>query len=334
MMPCPEEDTLFALVRGELARERAGAIAAHADDCPSCQTALGEVARLVMGGARARAPRRRVEPLHAGQVVAGRYTLGQLLGEGGAGEVWSAEPLDGGAPVALKFLRWDDARLLQRLLREAKLARSLQHPNLLAVHDVLAIADRPPALVLELLRGESLASRLTKGPLPRAASVLAEVCDAVAALHAARILHRDLKPANVFLTRRDGRDDWPRVLDLGMAKRTDDARGTTRPTTVGTLLGTPRYMAPEQLVAAGELDERADVWALGAILYEAVSGTPHVDAHRPAHVLRAIGRGVRPLAEVAPHAPPAALDVAMRMLSVDRKRRPSAAEAAAALRSA
>ncbi len=331
-MSCPDEDALFALISGRLPRERSDLIAAHADGCVGCQTALGEVARLVMGGTRRDiAPPTR--PLLSGDVIADRFRLIALLGEGGAGVVWSASPMDGGWPVALKFLRRDDPRLVRRLTREARLASSLKHPNLVPVHELLALTDRAPALVMDLLVGESLAARLARGRVEAtlAAAILAAVCDGVAALHGVSIVHRDLKPSNVFLVRDGEREEWPRVLDFGMAKQLGAANGT-RPTTIGTLLGTPRYMAPEQLLAVGDSDERTDVWALGAILYETLAGVPHVSAHKPAHVMRAIVAGIRPLGEVAPEVPEAIASLAMRMLSVERNDRPTAAAAAATLR--
>jgi serine/threonine protein kinase len=323
-MTCPDEDTLFALVRGGLAPGPAASVAAHADGCEGCQVALGEVARLAAREEPPRAPK----PLAPGDEIGDRFRLVERLGGGGAGVVWSAMDRAGSETVALKFLRVATPDQVRRLLREARLAGALRHPNLVTAREVIPVDDRPPVLVMELLRGESLALQIARGALePDAAcAVMAPLADAVAALHALAIVHRDIKPSNVFLV-----GDSPRLLDLGLAKQ---LRGGahTRPTTAGKLLGTPRYMAPEQLVAVGDADERADVWALGAVLYEVLAGKPHVDAHRPAAVMRSLAAGIPPLRALAPRVPERIATLTMQMLRTDRRERPSASAVAAALR--
>jgi serine/threonine protein kinase len=311
-------------VRGGLAPGPAASVAAHADSCEACQVALGEVARLAVGDESPRATR----SLAQGDEIGGRFRLIERLGGGGAGVVWSAATCLGSETVALKFLRVATPDLVRRLLREARLAAALHHPNLVTAREVLTFDDRPPVLVMELLRGESQTLRIGRGALePDAAcAMMAPLCDAVAALHALAIVHRDIKPSNVFLV-----GDSPRLLDLGLAKQ---LRGGahTRPTTAGKLLGTPRYMAPEQLVVVGDADEKADVWALGAVLYELLAGKPHVDAHRPAAVMRALAAGIPPLRALAPRVPERIATITMQMLCPDRRERPKASAVAAALR--
>jgi serine/threonine-protein kinase len=297
----------------------------HAESCVACQAALGEAARAAAGD-DARAPL--VGTLRAGRRL-GDLRLREVLGAGATAVVWSAER-PGGELVAIKFLRIADARLLRRMRREARLFQSVGHPNLVRI-EAFVETEVGPALVMEHLRGESFARRLAEAGrlgVEEATSVLAPAFRAVAALHAAGIVHRDLKPSNLFLERTDGGAVRPRVLDLGLGKRFLREGDTSRPTSEPALIGTPRYMAPEQLVAAADIDARADLWSLGAVLYESLAGRPHVSAHRAAHVLREITAGIPPLASVAPDVPPHLAELASRLLSVDRSARPSAAAGA------
>ncbi len=205
--------------------------------------------------------------LHTGMVV-GRFELVRELGRGGFGVVWEARDRELGRSVALKAV-WAGARAglrEERLLREAEAAARLSHPNIVTLFDV-GRAEQGPYLVLELLRGETLAERLDRGPLPvpEAVRVGLEVAKALAHAHAGGVVHRDLKPGNVFLCQ-DGR---VKVLDFGLAhafgRRRQDG-------------GTPAYMAPEQMAGAPE-DERTDVFALGVMLFEMLSGKlPFPDA--------------------------------------------------------
>jgi eukaryotic-like serine/threonine-protein kinase len=192
--------------------------------------------------------------------VVGRFELVREIGRGGFGVVWEARDLRDGRHVAFKAVRAsrNAAAREERLLAEAEVAGRLDHPNIVALHEVGRSPDGP-YLVLELLRGESLAERLAHGPLAlrEALRIAVEVCDAVAFAHARGVVHRDLKPANVFLCE-DGR---VKVLDFGLAH----AFGVRRAEG-----GTPAYMAPEQRRGAPE-DERSDVYALGALVWQLVT---------------------------------------------------------------
>ncbi|MFL5273542.1 MAG: protein kinase domain-containing protein [Anaeromyxobacteraceae bacterium] len=192
--------------------------------------------------------------------VVDRFELVREIGRGGFGVVWEAKDLADGRAVAFKAVRASRHAALreERLLAEAEVAGRLDHPNIVALHEVGRSAEGP-YLVLELLRGESLAERLARAPLPlgEALRIAAAVCDAVAFAHARGVVHRDLKPANVFLCD-DGR---VKVLDFGLAH----AFGVPRAEG-----GTPAYMAPEQRRGAPE-DERSDVYALGALVWQLVT---------------------------------------------------------------
>jgi hypothetical protein len=203
--------------------------------------------------------------------VAGHEILDEL-GRGGMGVVYRARHLRLNRLVALKMILAGgsaDAADLARFEREAESAARLQHPNIVQIYEV-GEADGQPFLSLEYVPGGSLARRLDGTPLParQAAELVQTLARAMAHAHAVGVLHRDLKPANVLLTA----DGQPKITDFGLAKKLDDPAGPTRS---GAILGTPSYMAPEQAAGHGKtIGPAADVYALGAILYEALTGRP------------------------------------------------------------
>ena len=203
----------------------------------------------------------------------GNYVLGPLLGRGGTGEVFAAEPVGGGTPVAIKLLRShlaSDPAAVAAFRAEAERTRAIDHPNVVRMLDAGSAADGF-YLVMERLHGETLAARLARGPLPESAArrIGGAIADALAASHACGIVHRDLKPGNVMLV-----GDDPRIVDFGIARYIagDD------PAHTASRIGTPAYMAPEQL-AGGVIAPCVDIWALGALLYELVTATPAFDAN-------------------------------------------------------
>jgi serine/threonine protein kinase len=211
----------------------------------------------------------------------GHYRIGEQLGRGGMGEVYLADDLNLNRKVALKFLPeafTGDPERMARFEREAKLLASLNHPNIAAIYG-LEQAEGKRFLVLELVEGETLAQRLTKGPFPvkEALGICRQIAEALEAAHDKGVIHRDLKPANVMITE----GDKVKILDFGLAKALSDetqsvdssqsptlTEAMTRP---GVILGTAAYMSPEQ--AKGKaVDKRADIWAFGCILYECLTG--------------------------------------------------------------
>jgi eukaryotic-like serine/threonine-protein kinase len=196
------------------------------------------------------------------------YRLIELLGRGAMGEVWLAEDTQLPRRVAIKLLPAhlaSDHEAVERLLREARAAASVDHPAVVIVHEA-GIERGRPYIVMQRVEGETLEERLGRGPLPprEAVAIAAEIADALAEVHALGIVHRDLKPANVILTTRG-----PKVLDFGVASVQD----TSRLTTTGAAVGTPAAMAPEQISGLVP-DNRADLWALGVMLYEMLTGKP------------------------------------------------------------
>ena len=269
-------------------------------------------------------------PVDVGSVIADTYKIEALLGRGGMGAVFLASHLRlAGKQVAIKILHTEieDVDVIARFKREAEIAARLNHPNIVGVVDYNVAADGTPYLVLDYLEGETLAQRIARGPLAldHVMSILRQVGSALAAAHRAGIVHRDLKPQNIFLvpTEVDGRlVEIAKVLDFGISK----IRGSqTVKTQDSALLGTPQYMAPEQ--ATGQhaaVDERTDVFALGAIVYEMLSGQPAFSgASIPEVVFKVVYEQPAPL--TVPLPPPVGAAVGRAMAKPADERFPTVA---------
>ncbi|HTM46360.1 MAG TPA: serine/threonine-protein kinase [Polyangiaceae bacterium] len=217
-----------------------------------------------------------------GELIADRYRVEQLLGEGGMGAVYRATHVQLQKTVALKVLHahmTEVAEAVLRFEREAVASARVEHPNVVNATDFGSLADGSFFLVLEYIAGPTLADLIEKGPLPepRALHIAKQIVQALGAAHAHDIVHRDLKPENVMLVEKDGDPDFVKVLDFGIAKLSATKETRTALTRFGTVFGTPQYMAPEQ--AAGRtVDGRADLYAVGVILYEMLCGRPPFDA--------------------------------------------------------
>lgn len=264
--------------------------------------------------------------LEPGQIVGDRYEVVARVGEGGMGQVWSAVRKADGRPVALKVLKVSGVDPMRRLVREARIAQRLQHPNVVAVEEILAPSSGSPIVVLELLDGKSLRDRLQLGPmsLAEAAETIGAAAAAVGSAHALGIVHRDLKPENLYLHRNHEGATVTKVLDFGIAKVvTAEELHTAGMTNTGTMLGTPAYMAPEQIFGERDVDGRADVWALGIILYECLSGARPFEGENAGQIFKAITMGkATPLASRCPDLAPEVLALVGRMLASDRTERP------------
>ena len=216
-----------------------------------------------------------------GKTAGGKYRLVRLLGSGGMGEVYEAQHSAIGRRFAIKFLHpllAGNTEIVARFQREAQAAGSLENENIAAVVDAGTADDGAPYLVMEYLEGEDLAHLLVRGgplPVPRAAYIVIQACRGLAAAHGRGIVHRDLKPENLFICKRNDGSDLIKVLDFGIAKLHTGRVGTGL-TQTGTTMGTPFYMSLEQARGAKEVDHRTDIYALGVILYEILSGSkPH-----------------------------------------------------------
>ncbi|MCA9643023.1 MAG: protein kinase, partial [Myxococcales bacterium] len=213
----------------------------------------------------------------AGDVIRGKYRIIRLIGDGGMGTVYEAKHEVLGTPVALKFLHPELAKrpgLVSRFLQEAKVSASIQSPHVTRVTDVDQTEDGAAFIVMELLSGEPLQAVLDrehKLSRDRAIDFALQMLSGLEAAHALGVVHRDLKPDNVFITRTSG-GPLLRLLDFGIAKLRETneyKKGLTRP---GAIMGTPEYMAPEQAYSADQVDHRADIYSMGAMLYEMLAG--------------------------------------------------------------
>ncbi len=239
----------------------------------------------------------------------GQYQLLRKLGEGGMGEVYLAEHQLLKRPCALKLIKPEagaDPVALARFEREVRSASRLSHPNTIAIYDYGHTDDGTFYYVMEYLHGLSLADLVKdNGPLPagRVIYLFRQVCAGLAEAHALGLVHRDLKPANIFIAVRGGETDVAKVLDFGLVKLTKDP-GAVELSSEMTVSGTPMYMAPEQAVGDRDLDARADIYALGAMMYAALTGRPPFTGESPFAVMMAHARDpVIPPSEVQPGVP-------------------------------
>jgi len=277
--------------------------------------------------------------LEAGAIVADRYRIQGMLGKGGMGAVYAAEHIELGKIVALKMLLpaySRDVEVVARFMREARSAAAIGHPGIVEVFD-LGRDGAHAFLAMEKLDGEELYERIKRVPtLPVAwvARIGVELCEAMAAAHARGVIHRDLKPQNVFLVRRGDDLEMVKVLDFGIAKLIDADRPGAALTKTGQVFGTPLYMSLEQMRADKGVDARTDIYSIGAMLYEALSGSPPFSADSyMALVLMVVGEEPVPLASLREDLPEGLAAVVARAMAKDvNNRYSSAAELADALR--
>lgn len=246
--------------------------------------------KLPQGGLPPRPPR--VDKL-LGTLLDRKYRILEKIGEGGMGSVYSANQESIDRNVAIKVLLSklaEDDVALRRFELEAKAISKMQHPNTVTIYDYGRIVEENESerlfIVMELLKGSTLTKVFRENktlPGPRASRILRQVCASLAEAHAVGIIHRDLKPDNIFLTEVGGDKDWVKVLDFGVAKLAD-SEGIGTLTQTGMIFGTPKYMSPEQ--AEGKpIDHRTDIYALGVVLYELLSGRPPFTSDTPIGLL-------------------------------------------------
>jgi serine/threonine-protein kinase len=217
-------------------------------------------------------------PLIAVGQTIGNYTITAKLGEGGMGVVYLAEHPVIGRKVAMKAIHPELSRnpeVVSRFVTEAKAVNQIGNEHIVDIHDFGTTADGDFYFIMEFLQGEALADRMRReAPMDpaRALDIAAQVADALAASHAHGIIHRDLKPENIFLIHKGGTNDFVKVLDFGLAKLTLGADKVSHKTRTGSVMGTPYYMSPEQCEGRPNIDQRADVYSLGVILFEMMTG--------------------------------------------------------------
>jgi len=240
----------------------------------------------------------RYEP---GTILLRKYRLETLLGEGGMGAVWRANNVLLDLPVAIKLIRADLDRgaLRARLRLEARSAAKLGHPSIVRVFDVGESEFGDPFIVMEHLRGETLAQMIVRGRLSpvRAAQLLLPIIDALAVAHSRGIVHRDLKPDNVMIALEE-QHVCPKILDFGIAKLTDAHDSDLKLTEFGAVVGSPEYMSPEQARGRDDIDASTDIWSTCVVLYEAVTGvTPFCASNLNALLRNIVEDAPKPLSE-------------------------------------
>ena len=270
--------------------------------------------------------------LQPGTLVGGRFRIGELLGCGGMGAVYEAEHVELGRRVAIKTLLPEATRgenVSARLIHEARAAAAIGHPGIVDVFDLVE-HDGTTCVVMELLKGEELHDRIqARGALPIDFVVRMgrEVASAIDAAHAHGIVHRDLKPRNVFIARDPRLGETFKVLDFGIAKLGEetDLRLSTKS---GQVVGTPAYMAPERLKGEAGADARVDVYAIGALMYEGLTGEPPFSgATYPELVLRITTERAPPLRSLRRNVPAALAEIVERALQKDPEARQQSASA-------
>lgn len=260
------------------------------------------------------------EAHYIGATFQGTYRLERVIGEGGMGVVYEASHCRLSRRFAIKLLfnrHADDPQAQARFEREAQIAGSLGHPHLVEVIDFNRTSDGCPYIVMELLVGEDLASRLGRVcrlSLAEAVEIARQTASALQAVHQAGVVHRDLKPQNIYLCRSADGSDNVKVVDFGVSKLLGSAKTLTR---TGTLVGSPYYMAPEQaLERSAEVDARTDVYALGAVLFEMLAGSPPFLADSlPTLLYRIVNDPVPSLVRARPDVPAAVARVVERAMS-------------------
>ena len=282
--------------------------------------------------------RARALPLGAGNswtgaVLGGRYRVGELIGVGGMGSVYEAEREDlAQMRVAIKILHptvGSRADLVMRFRREAETVAAIDHPNIVRILDFQTPHGEPAFLVMERLHGEPLGATLEKEGRftpERAAFVGSQILSALSAAHAANVVHRDLKPDNVFLIAMSGLRDIVKLLDFGVAKLMN-SRSNEKLTQTGSVLGTPAYMAPEQARGAS-VDHRSDLYAVGCMLYEVLTGKPPFAAENYNALLFEIQKAVpTPIEVLSPDVDPALVSIVNRAMAKNPSERFQTADA-------
>jgi len=282
-------------------------------------------------------------PVEPGDIIAEKFKVEQVLGAGGVGVVVAARHLQLDERVALKFLLPEAVRSevdVARFCREAQAAVRLKSEHVARVTDVGTLDTGSPYMVMEYLTGTDLSEVLDdRGALPveEGLDYILQACEAIAEAHSIGFVHRDIKPSNLFVSQRSDGSPLIKVLDFGIAKATHQARighGEQELTRTRTMLGSPMYMSPEQVRNSKDVDERSDIWSLGVVLYEVLTGSVPFEGDSVTGVVAAvIGDPLPPLSNKRPDLPQALSEVVSTCLQKDAEDRfQSVAELAYALK--
>ncbi len=269
--------------------------------------------------------------LRPGQLLDGKYRVERILGAGGMGVVVAAHHVQLDEKVAIKFLHpraVKDQETMARFLREARAAVKIKSEHVARVLDVGSLSSGEPYMVMEYLQGSDLAKQIRKHgaiSVSQAVDFVLQASDAIANAHAIGIIHRDLKPANLFSTRASDGTLTIKVLDFGISKLTQEASMATPDgalTNTQAVMGSPSYMSPEQMQSSKQVDARTDIWSLGAILFELLTGRLPFEAPTvPELIIKIVTQPAPSVRSVSPDVPEALAAVVARCLEKDRERR-------------
>jgi serine/threonine protein kinase len=275
------------------------------------------------------------DDVKAGDLIQSRYRLNRVLGSGASGSVWAAKNELIDRDVALKMMApsvAEDAVALQRFFNEAKASGRVRSPCIVEILDLGQAEDGSPFLVFELLEGEGIDERLRRDHTiaPEALlELLIGVARALGIAHAQSIVHRDLKPANIFIHTPASGETVAKILDFGISKIFDSGQPNFSLTRTGMVVGSPAYMSPEQAAGQEDIDGRADVWSLGVVMYEALTGSlPHEAPNYNALMVRILTQDVDPIHARKPDLPPSVAAIVDQCLKRERTQRPKAAQLA------
>jgi serine/threonine protein kinase len=276
-----------------------------------------------------------VSDLVSAQLIGGRYFLESVIGEGGMASVWRALDQTLNRPVAIKFLYLRDTRkreaAVTSFLREARIAAAIRHRNVVDILDFGTLEDGVPFMVMELLEGETVEdriSRMDRFSVEEVLTISARVLQGLAAVHDAGIVHRDLKPANVFLVR-DRSGVYPKLLDFGISRNVEPESGRESPITTkdGHMVGTPEYMSCEQARGLPDIDKRTDLYSMGVILYELLTGRlPFESEHSGDLIVQIMTADPPKVCELRPEVGTPLSDLVTRAMQRDRELRFTDAE--------
>ncbi|MGE0791636.1 MAG: serine/threonine-protein kinase [Sandaracinaceae bacterium] len=268
---------------------------------------------------------------YVGLELPGRYKFVRRIGTGGMGAVYEGEHLLIGRRVAIKVLHArfaEDPEIVRRFLREARVAATVAHPNIVEVTDMGELDDGAPYMVLEFLEGRDFGHDIREqGPQPpdKLARIMSQACDALTAAHQRDIIHRDLKPENIYLTNLGGDAEFVKLLDFGISKILAD--GDHRLTKTGAALGTPYYMSPEQCRGDIDVDARLDIYAMGVVMYQALTGrVPYDHDSYPMLVMQIMQAPVPEVKALRPDVPDELNALVRRMMDKFPEGRPGSCE--------
>lgn len=331
-MQCPSDDIISDYLQGQLSIAHRSQADEHLDQCQECRSLISELARsTAISDASESNVGESLPGIGPGVLIAGKYEVIEEIATGGMGVVYLAQQAGLNRTVAIKLMRSSVAGCVDaaiRFTREARIAAQLASPHIVSVLDIGLTDDGLPFIVMEHLKGHDLEEHLTKnGPLAfdEAIGLFRQICRGLYEAHNHGIVHRDLKPGNIFLVSESG-GYRAVLLDFGVSKQASQSEvGLTQ---TGMVMGSPRYMSPEQLADSKSVDHRSDIWSLGVILYEIIAGTPPYKSTTLVHLVTEILQGTpQPLRELRPDVPASLAAIVKRCMRREPEHRFESADA-------